>query len=541
MRPVSMVICQQGAIICHMLDVAVDKQAALAILQQIRAAPRFDSDVYNRIYRAALREGALPFTKQALANGYRALVVQGILEPDPELARRLQTKPIRTLSGVAPVAVLTKPHPCPGECIFCPDDARAPKSYLASEPGASRALMLGFDPYLQTHRRIEAFTENGHKAEKVELLILGGSWTAYPRDYQAWFVRRCLDAMNEVNSETLEEAQARNEAAPHRNVGLTIETRPDHITLDEVHWLRRLGVTRVQLGVQSLDDDILARNRRGHSAADVRRAVRLLRGAGLKLTLHWMPNLLGATPESDLADYQRLWDDPALRPDELKIYPTNLLPDTILHDKYQSGHYTPYTRDELIELLMACKRNTPRYCRINRVMRDIPAPEIVAGVRCSNLREDISRRLRKAGAPCQCIRCREVRGKAIDGAALQLDTLIYETDHSQEIFLGAVTSGDRLAGFLRLSLPTAAPPIAELAGQAIIRQLQVYGPALALGADDPGSPQHQGVGTWLLEEARRLAREAGYERLAVIAAVGTKAYYRERGFRMGELYMSSAL
>jgi elongator complex protein 3 len=524
-----------------MLDIAVGKQTVLDILQQIRAAPHFDPGVYNRIYRAALRAGALPFTKQALAESYRALVAHGAIEPAPELDRRLQTKPIRTLSGVAPVAVLTKPYPCPGECIFCPDDARAPKSYLASEPGASRARMLGFDPYRQTHRRIETFAANGHQAEKVELLILGGSWTAYPRDYQVWFVRRCLDAMNGMDSEMLEEAQKANETAPHRNVGLTVETRPDHITVEEVHRLRRLGVTRVQLGVQSLDETTLARNRRGHTVADVRQAVRLLRGAGFKLTLHWMPNLLGATPEADRVDYQRLWDDPALRPDELKIYPTNLLPNTALYEEYQRGRYRPYTEDELTELLIACKRSTPPYCRINRVMRDIPAPEIAAGVRRSNLRETLLQRLREAGTPCRCIRCREVRGRAVDGAALQLEALTYETDHSREIFLSIVTPGDWLAGFCRLSLPISSSPMAELEGQAIIRQLQVYGPALALGTEPSGSAQHQGVGTWLLEEARKMAHDAGYERLAVIAAVGTRAYYRERGFELGELYMSVLL
>jgi elongator complex protein 3 len=520
---------------------AVDHQTAIAVLEQIQAAPRFDSAVYNHIYRAALRAGALPFTKQALAGSYHELVAQGIFEPDAELERRLQTKPIRTLSGVAPVAVLTKPYPCPGDCIFCPDDSRAPKSYLASEPGASRALMLDFDPYRQTRRRIEAFGANGHWAEKVELLILGGSWTAYPRDYQAWFVRRCMDAMNGQDSETLEEAHTCNESASHRNVGLTIETRPDHITPGEAHWLRRLGVTRVQLGVQSLDDAVLARNRRGHTVEDVRRAVRLLRGAGFKLTLHWMPNLLGATPESDLADYERLWADPALRPDELKIYPTSLLPNTGLYEEYRRGKYRPYSEDELIDLLMACKQITPPYCRINRVMRDIPAPEIVDGVRRSNLREDVLLRMRMAETPCRCVRCREVRGRSIDSDALQLDKLVYGTDHRREVFLSAVTQADQLAGFVRLSLPTASPPITELEGHAIIRQLQVYGPALALGVDEPGPAQHQGVGTWLLEEAKQTACEAGYGALAVIAAVGTRDYYRQRGFRMGELYMSMAL
>lgn len=526
----------QSASQCHELQ-----RALLEVLQRIQKMPYFDDRMYTRIYRAALRAGVPPFTKEQLVRTYRALVARGEIEPDPVLARRLRTKPVRTLSGVAPVAVLTKPHPCPGSCIFCPDDSQMPKSYLASEPGARRALLLGYDPYRQTQRRIEALRANGHRAEKVEMLILGGTWSAYPRDYQEWFVRRCLDALNESLSETLAEAQVRNESAPHRNVGLTIETRPDCVTAEEVHWLRRLGVTRVQLGAQSLDDGILAINKRGHTVDDTRQAVRLLRSAGFKLTLHWMPNLLGATPESDIADFQRLWEDPALRPDELKIYPTNLLPNTKLYEHYQCGDYQPYDEDTLIELLATCKRMVPTYCRLNRVMRDIPAPEIAAGVRKSNLREAVLQRLHQAGTPCQCIRCREVRGASVKRESLRLDMLTYATDHSTEVLLSALTPRDRLAGFLRLSLPTAPPPLAELEGQAIIRQLQVYGPALALNADEPDAAQHQGVGMWLLAEAKQVAREAGYEQLAIIAAVGTRAYYRQHGFEMGDLYMGTGL
>jgi elongator complex protein 3 len=416
-----------------------------------------------------------------------------------------------------------------------------PRSYLSNEPGAMRALMLDFDPHAQVSARLAAMQRTGHSVEKAELLILGGTWSDYPHEYQEWFVRRCFDALNGADSATLEEAQRLNERAVHRNVGLVVETRPDFVSEDEVRWLRRLGATRVQIGVQSLDDDRLAINGRGHSVEDARRAIRLLRSAGFKIAVHMMPNLLGATPASDLDEWRRLFSDPGLRPDEAKLYPTGLIAGTPLYDHYQRGAYRPYTEAELIELLMACKRATPEYCRLNRVMRDIPAPDIAAGVTASNLRQVVQARLREAGAPCRCIRCREVRGERVDPAAIRFEALGYETDHSREVFLSAVTPGDRLAGFLRLSLPSAPAPIEEIDGQAMIRQVQVYGPALALEDDPGGHAQHQGLGRRLIRMARDEARAAGFERLAVIAAVGTREYYRGLGFEMGRLYMSTRL
>ncbi|RLC89789.1 MAG: tRNA uridine(34) 5-carboxymethylaminomethyl modification radical SAM/GNAT enzyme Elp3, partial [Chloroflexi bacterium] len=265
--------------------------------------------------------------------------------------------------------------------------------------------------------------------------------------------------------------------------------------------------------------------------------MRLLRLAGFKIVVHWMPNLLGATPESDLEDFRRLWDDPALRPDELKIYPTALLQDTELYEHWQRGEYRPYEEETLVELLARCKTLIPPYCRVNRLMRDIPAPDIVAGVKKSNLRQIVQRYMARRGLTCRCIRCREVRGRVVDAGTLRLERLDYETVGTRECFLSAVTPKGRLAGFLRLSLPQIEPPIAELSGCAVIRELHVYGPALELGARREGAAQHAGLGTQLLDEARRIARQEGFGRLAVIAAVGTRPYYRERGFEQGELYM----
>lgn len=514
-----------------------DPDLLASIIEEIEAVPDLSERRLSRILRRhPLPDGNL-LPKDQLLRGYVQLCKQQGRHPDPALIRRLQAKPVRTISGVAPVTVLTEPAPCPGTCIFCPSVAGMPKSYLPDEPGAMRAAAHDFDPHGQTAGRIRALADNGHAVDKIELLILGGTWSCYPHEYQEWFVRRCFDAMNEREAATLAEAQRLNERAPHRNVGLVVETRPDCITPGEVHRLRRLGVTKVQLGVQSLDDRILALNKRGHGVAETRQAMRLLRLAGFKIVVHWMPNLLGATPESDLEDFRRLWDDPALRPDELKIYPTSLLAGTELYEHWQRGEYHPYDEATLIALLARCKTLIPPYCRLNRLMRDIPAPDIVAGVKRSNLRQDVQRYMAGRGMACRCIRCREVRGRAVDAKTLRLERLDYATDATHECFLGGVTPEDRLAGFLRLSLPKAEPPIAELKGCAMIRELHVYGPALELGDRREGSAQHIGLGTRLLEEARRIARGEGFARLAVIAAIGTRSYYRERGFEQGELYM----
>lgn len=512
-----------------------------AYIQAIQAPENFSPESYDQIARQMGKQGRPIYSKARLRAGYLQLIETGLTERNESVLQRLTMKPIRTLSGVAPVTVLTKPFPCPGKCIFCPLDVRMPKSYLSNEPGAMRALILEFDPYEQVCQRLEAMARIGHTTNKIELLILGGTWSSYPQDYREWFVRRLFDALNGQEAATIGEAHTLNETAPYRNTGLAIETRPDYITPEEIGHLRWLGVTRVQIGVQSLDDGILSRNKRGHSVEDVRRAVGLLRSAGIKVALHWMPNLFGATPESDLADFRRFWDDPALRPDEMKLYPTGLLAGTELYDHYLKGEYRPYTEDELIWLLTEAKRLVPPYCRLNRVMRDIPAPEIVEGVVTSNLRQVLEKRMKEAGTPCRCIRCREVRGEQIKLKQIRFEVIPYETNRSRELFISAVTPGDRLAGFARLSLPTAPAPLEEIQGKALIRQLQVYGPALALEDESNGQAQHQGLGRMLLTLAEREARQAGFGEVSVIAAVGTRGYYRRHGYRLGELYMSKIL
>ncbi len=534
--------------------------------ERLALARRVVEDVRRgRNLGESLRAHALPgggvLGKSFLVAAYYQMIAEGLLEPDTALLDRLRMKPIRTLSGVTTVTVLVKPYPCPGKCIFCPTDVRMPKSYLPDEPGAMRGLEHQFDPYEQVRSRITQLEALGHSTDKIELLILGGTWSAYRRDYQEWFIARCFEALNEtprpaVDAEylltnapnapapavNLAKIHRRNETARHRNVGLVIETRPDEITPDEIRHLRALGVTKVQLGAQSLDDRILALNQRGHNVACTRRAVALLRAAGFKIVLHWMPNLLGATLESDRADFVRLWQ--GLCPDELKIYPTQLLANAELYEYWKRGEYRPYTTAELIDLLADIKTTIPRYCRVNRVIRDIPSTHVVEGNRRTSLRQDVEAEMKRRGTPCQCIRCREVRGQIVRPDLLTLDDLTYSTDFAEEHFLSFVTPDDRIAGFVRLSLPQPGAPalgLSELEGAALIRELHVYGLSLPVGAERQGAAQHVGLGTRLLGEAERIARARGFRRMAVIAAVGTRKYYLERGFQRGELYLVKSL
>ncbi len=508
----------------------------LALARKVLEEVRRGRKVFDALRHHPLPEGGY-LGKHVLVAAYRELVDRGEWEADPALLARIRMKPVRTLSGVTTVTVLTKPYPCPGKCIFCPTDVRMPKSYLPDEPGARRALQHEFDPYSQVSARLEALEAVGHPTDKIELLILGGTWSSYRRDYQEWFIRRCFDAMNGEDSPTLEAAQSLNETAEHRNVGLVIETRPDHVNLKELDWLRRIGVTKVQMGAQSLDDRILELNRRGHTVEQTRQAVSLLRAAGFKIVLHWMPNLHGATPESDRADYARLWD--GFCPDEIKIYPNQLLANAELYDYWLRGEYSPYSTQTLVDLIADVKPLTPRYCRINRVIRDIPSTNVVEGNKRTSLRQDVQQELARRGTACRCIRCREVRGRQVRLEDLQTEDLVYHCDDTEEHFLAFNTSEDRLVGFLRLSLPGPQAPktgMADLEGAAIIREVHVYGQSLEVGTEANGAAQHIGLGTRLIRKAERLARAKGYRRLAVISAVGTRRYYASRGFERGERY-----
>ena len=534
------------------------KELARTVLDEIRRG----RDVTKTLRSHPLNEGGY-LNKSMLVTIYNEMVAAGEIQEDARLLERIRMKPMRTLSGVTTVTVLTKPYPCPGKCIFCPTDVRMPKSYLPDEPGAMRGLEHDFDPYKQVRSRIEQLQSVGHPTDKIELLILGGTWSSYRRDYQEWFIKRCFDAMNEIKHEgheghkenqkessvdsvssvvNLSEIHTINEAAHHRNVGLVIETRPDEINPRELRWLRRLGVTKVQMGAQSLDDRILELNKRGHDVECTRRATALLRAAGFKIVLHWMPNLLGATPESDREDFARLWND--FCPDEIKIYPNQLLANAELYEYWLRGEFKPYTTQELIDLIADVKPTIPRYCRVNRVIRDIPSTNVVEGNRRTSLRQDIYDEMQRRGTHCECVRCREVRGKPVHPELLKLDDRVYQAGPAEEHFISYVTPDDKLAGFVRLSLPGKDTPktgMSDLDEAALIREVHVYGQSLPVGAEKAGAAQHAGLGTRLLEKAESLAMANGFKRMAVISAVGTRGYYLERGFERGELYLTKEL
>jgi elongator complex protein 3 len=530
-------------------------ELAHRVLEEIRGG----REVMSALRLFPLAEGGY-LTKAALVSAYQQMITSGAMSADAPLLDRIRMKPVRTLSGVTTVTVLTKPYPCPGKCIFCPTDVRMPKSYLPDEPGAMRALEHEFDPYAQVQARLRALESLGHPTDKIELLILGGTWSSYRRDYQEWFVRRCFDGLNGSREQAnqpapgeasiglphdpdgLTRAHAHNESARHRSVGLVIETRPDEINPGEIRWLRYLGVTKVQMGAQSLDDRILALNKRGHDVECTRRAAALLRAAGFKIVLHWMPNLLGATPQSDRSDFSRLWE--GFCPDEIKIYPNQLLANAELYEYWQRGEFKPYATQELIDLIAEIKPTIPRYCRVNRVIRDIPSTNVVEGNRRTSLRQDVHAEMRRRGTHCACVRCREVRGGQVDPAALTFNDLAYDAGGAQEHFLSYVTPDDRLAGFVRLSLPRRGSPptgIPELEGAALIREVHVYGQSLPVGEDKAGAAQHAGLGTRLLSDAEAVAKQSGFSRLAVIAAVGTRPYYLQRGFERGDSYLVRAI
>jgi elongator complex protein 3 len=601
-------------------DAPALRAAVLAVCELIAEHERGDRPgplpevVLRSVLRLHPRDGRGFFSRAELIAGFRALppgAGRASAPSEPAFVARLRMRPVRTQSGVTPVTVLTKPFPCPGSCVFCPNDVRMPKSYLSREPGCQRAEQNGFDPYLQTYNRLRAFRALGHSVDKIELIVLGGTWSSYPARYQRWFVLRCLDALDDfgrgvdrrheagatpdaANAEAdlqhgltpvsavlsgaatdmeparspvhtrynrallqlgrgraalgeaaspldLQRAQRRNELAACRQVGLVLETRPDLIDEREVLRLRELGCTKVQLGLQSLSDDVLARNRRGHDVAASRRALRLLREAGFKLQVHWMPNLLGSSPERDVADFARMFDDPDFRPDELKVYPCSVVPGTELSELHELGQFTPYTHAQLLDVLTAVLASTPRYCRLSRMVRDISTQDIVAGNRRANFRELAQAALAARGQLVEEIRSREIKHAAFEPGALALRASEYATAVGQEHFLELCTAQDELCGLLRLSLPGRASFVAELGRSAVIRELHVYGEALALGAHGAAGAQHRGLGARLVADAARRARELGYARLAVISAVGTRGYYRRLGFEHGALYQHLAL
>lgn len=456
----------------------------------------------------------------------------------------LRNKPVRTISGVAPVAVMTSPYECPhGRCSYCPGGVtnNSPQSYTGREPAALRATTNEFDPYRQTRARLEQLRAIGHRTDKVDLIVMGGTFTSRPEDYQEWFVRRCFDAMNGEDSGDIESAHSANESAPSRCVGLTVETRPDWFGASQIERSMCLGATKVELGVQILDDAVLDGVKRGHHVQDVTEATLRAKDAGLKVCYHVMPGLPGSDRESDLGSFRRMFEDPRFRPDMLKIYPTLVVKGTGLYDLWEDGGYTPLSEEEGVSLVAEMKSMVPPWVRILRIQRDIPAGLIEAGIRKGHLRELVARRMAEDGTACRCIRCREVghRGETVpeDGERVVLTTSEYDASGGRELFVSfELADTGSLVGYARLRLPGDGG-----AEHAIVRELHVYGQMVPLD-DGPGSRwQHRGYGERLIGECERLAADDGLSSLRVTSGVGVRGYYRSLGYSREGHYMAKRL
>jgi elongator complex protein 3 len=488
-----------------------------------------------------------------------------ILEHAPEhiyelVLPLLKLKPMRTMSGVAPVAVMTSPENCPhGRCSYCPGGVQdgTAQSYTGHEPAALRAGTHSFGPYHQTRDRLKQLETIGHPTDKIDLIIMGGTFTARSEDYQYWFIKRCFDALNLTNAPSLNDAHLLNELARHRCIGLTIETRPDMCGIPQVTDVLKQGGTRIELGVQTLNDDVLKSVKRGHGKAETRTATKLLKDAGLKVCYHLMPNLPGMTPESDLEMFLSVFEDPDYRPDMIKIYPTLVVKGTELYEQWKSNEYKPYTLDETIDLTAKLKAKIPSWVRIQRVQRDIPAKLIEAGVRKSNLRQLVQKRLSELGERCRCIRCREVgqnldKGTKIDEDALELRTDQYDAAGGTESFISVEdTTNDLLIAFVRLRKPGAniieklsQPALPDGAGDfAFVRELKVFGqlvPILKAKAQKKGEElwQHRGYGKMLMEAAEKHAAEQwDTHTILVNAGVGARKYYSNLDYTHHGHYM----
>lgn len=457
----------------------------------------------------------------------------------------LLVKPSRTLSGVAPVAVMTSPAPCPhGICLPCPGGPdsvfQSPQSYTGGEPAARRAFAHHFNPYDQVRARLGQFEELGHHVDKAELIVMGGTMTAREPAYQEWFVMECVRAMNDYPDKknpdiTCEEVFLRNESSDVRCVANTFETRPDWCRKDHIDLMLRLGVTKVEVGVQHLDDEVLTRNLRGCTVADAVKANTLLRDAGLKVGFHMMPNLPGSTPVADRQMFHNLFADPRFRPDFLKIYPTLVTPGSRIEELYNAGGYAPYDEDELIDLVADAKLEIAPYCRLQRIQRDIPADKIVAGSPHSNFRELAQSRLHQGGKKCSCIRCREI-GRRKSDAEPELHIYSYECCGGEEHFI-SYDCDDSLVGFARLRFPKD-PWRPETEHAAFVRELHVYGMVVPIGQEGNGEKQqHRRYGARLLSQAEGLARDAGYRRVVIMAGIGVRPYYKKLGYIRDGPYM----
>lgn len=472
----------------------------------------------------------------------------------PRLKPVLTGKQVRSISGVTTVSVMPKPWACPhGKCTYCPGgpEVGVPRAYTGKEPAVMRALQSRYDPYLQVASRIAQLEAIGHVADKVELILVGGTFPFLPRDYQEDFVKRCLDALNGQDSNDIEEAKTLAETAARRNAGVTVETRPDWSKREHVDHMLQMGVTRVEIGVQTLYDDIYEKIHRDHTVADVVEATQTLKDSGLKVGYHMMPGLPGSNPQRDLEAFRTIFQNPRFKPDMLKIYPCLVTPGTQLYHEWERGDYKPYSTEESARLIARIKEYVPPWVRIMRIQREIPAHGISDGVKHGNLRQLVQEELRKRGVKCHCIRCREAGHAALknnqrpDLDRVQLTTTVYGASGGTEVFLSFEDIDQHLlVGYLRLRIPGHGAHRPEIARRdaAIVRELHIFGQTVPVGDRLQDAFQHKGYGSRLLQEAERVAsQEYGRTKMLVISALGTKAYYARFGYCHDGPYVSKPL
>lgn len=465
-----------------------------------------------------------------------------------KLQSALIRKPVKTASGVAVIALMPKPYACPhGRCTYCPGgiEFNTPNSYTGREPSTQNAISNDYDPKKQIIDKIERLIGYGHDIAKLELVIVGGTFLFMPRQYQESFIKSCFDALNGFESSDLEEAKKNNEKASVRSVGFTIETKPDYCKAQHVDWMLDYGITRVEIGVQTIHEKVYEIVNRGHTFQDVVDSFQISKDSGYKIVAHMMPGLPTMTPEEDIVDFKRLFSDPDLRPDMLKIYPTLVLENTPLYESYKKGQFMPYSQDDMIKVLTEIKKEIPKWARIMRVQREISSDQIVAGPNLGNLRQMVQHNLKKQNLACKCIRCREA-GLSEDPVRMddiRLNSETYDSSGGQEVFLSYDDSRDAIFGFLRLRRPSEKSHRSEVTEKScIVRELHVYGKSLKIGVRGEGGIQHLGLGKNLMMEAERISREEyDAKNLLVISAVGTREYYRKLGYHLKGPYMSKDL
>ena len=534
--------------------------------------------IKNSIYKTYKLEK--PIATIEIIERYNLLVRDGIIKENEAFRKVIRKRWVRSLSGVTVISLLTKFFGCPGKCVYCPTFEWLPKSYIPNEPAVMRAELNKFDPILQIHNRLRALEVTGHKIEKNDIRIIGGTWSVYPQKYRDDFIKGIYDAFNTYDemkdfieetdlandkfasfklrkwyelkvSATLEEAKKKNETSRCRVIGMAIETRPDWITPEEIKQLRAYGVTRVEIWYQTTFDEINELNKRGHGNKESIAATKMLKDAGFKVVAHMMPNLLGSNPEIDKASLARVFDDQAFRPDELKIYPMVVTDKAELTDIWRNGGFNPYDDETLINLTAELEAMIPEYMRLNRTYRDIPASEILAWSHVSNLRQIVEEKLEKQGIKMVDIRHREIKNKGNDPANAVLHTYRYEASDGVEYFLTFEDPEDRtIFSLLRFRVPSFSYSTAdetaskvlellpELQGSALIREIHTFGDQLNIWEKGNKFWQHIGFGKRLIAESERLAKEVyGLKKIAVIAWVWVREYYVKRWYHLEWEYM----